>query len=122
MAQRVNIELVDDIDGSTNNVETVSFALDGATYEIDLSKKNADQLRKALAGYIEKGHRVSGRRGNGRRSSGGRRGRGRARSGGVGSASHMREWARTNGYQVSDRGRVPEEVRKAYSAAQGGRR
>lgn len=120
MAQRVNIELVDDIDGGTANVETVSFGLEGATYEIDLSKKNADQLRKALAGYIEKGHRVSGRRGTGRRASSGR-GR-RARSDGAGSPSHMREWARANGFQVSERGRVPEEVRRAYSAAQGGRR
>jgi hypothetical protein len=106
MAQRVHIVLEDDLDGSTAD-ETVTFGLDGATYEIDLSKKNAAKLRDALAGYVGAARRVASR--------GGRRGRGRAAGGP--SASQVREWAREQGYEVSDRGRVPADVRTAYDSA-----
>lgn len=102
MAQRVNIVLVDDIDGSDAE-ETVSFALDGREYEIDLSKANADKLRDALALYV--GH---ARRGGGRR--------GRNRTGGP-TPSDIRAWARENGFSVPDRGRVSATVREAYLAA-----
>jgi hypothetical protein len=105
VAQRVHIVLEDDLDGSTAD-ETVTFGLDGASYEIDLSKKNAAKLRDALAGYVAHARRVSSR--------GGRRGR-RASSGP--SPSQVRDWARSHGYEVSDRGRVPAEVRAAYDAA-----
>ena len=106
MAQKVTITLVDDLDGS-EGAETVSFGLDGTSYEIDLSEKNAAQLREALAGYV--GHaRKSGRA------------KGRAKSAATTSgpsARELRDWARSNGYEVSDRGRVPEEVRQAFEAA-----
>jgi hypothetical protein len=106
VAQRVHIVLEDDLDGSSAD-ETVTFGLDGATYEIDLSKKNAAKLRDALAGYVGVARRVASR--------GARRGRGRA-VGGPG-AAQVREWARAQGYEVSDRGRVPGDVRAAYDAA-----
>ncbi|HSS67983.1 MAG TPA: Lsr2 family protein [Nocardioidaceae bacterium] len=106
MAQRVHIVLEDDLDGSTAD-ETLTFGLDGTTYEIDLSKKNAAKLRDALAGYVGVARRVPSR--------GSRRSRGRS-SGGP-SASQVREWARAQGYDVSDRGRVPADVRTAYDAA-----
>lgn len=102
MAQKVNIVLVDDIDGSEAR-ETVSFALDGSTYEIDLNDDNAQKLRDALAPFIAHARRSSG-------------GRGRKRSGGP-TPSEIREWARAEGMEVSDRGRVSEEVRAAYAAA-----
>lgn len=102
MAQRVNIVLVDDIDGSDAE-ETVSFGLDGREYEIDLSKANAERLREALALYV--GH---ARRGGGRR--------GRSRSGGP-SPADIRAWARENGFDVPDRGRVSSSVREAFLAA-----
>jgi nucleoid-associated protein Lsr2 len=105
VAQRVHIVLEDDLDGSTAD-ETVTFGLDGVTYEIDLSKKNAAKLRDALAGYVGVARRVPGR--------GARR---RGRSGSGPSASQVREWARAHGYEVSDRGRVPADVRAAYDAA-----
>lgn len=104
MAQRVHIVLEDDLDGS-NADETVTFALDGVNYEIDLSKKNAAKLRDAFALYVGSARRVSGRAP--------RRGRGR----GGPSAAEIREWAREQGYEVSDRGRVPADVRAAYEAA-----
>ena len=105
MAQQVNIVLVDDIDGSDAE-ETVSFALDGKEYEIDLSAKNAAKLRDAFAPYV----------GHARRAAGRRRG---ARSTAAGGASpaDIRAWARENGFDVPDRGRVSSEVRDAYAAA-----
>jgi hypothetical protein len=102
----VHIVLEDDLDGSSAD-ETLTFGLDGVTYEIDLSKKNAAKLRDALAAYVAAARRVPGR--------GSRRGRGRSSSGPT--ASQVRDWARAQGYDVSDRGRVPAEVRAAYDAA-----
>lgn len=105
MAQKVSIVLVDDIDGSDAE-ETVSFALDGREYEIDLNAKNASALRDALALYV--GH---ARRGGAPK----RRGRGAAGSGP--SPAEIRVWAKENGFDVPDRGRVSAEVRDAYVAA-----
>lgn len=110
MAQKVQVLLVDDIDGG-NADETVPFGLDGVSYEIDLSAKNAGKLRDALAGYVAEARRVGSRAGRRR----GGRGRGSGDSGS--SASEVREWARANGHQVSDRGRVPAAVMEAYRAA-----
>ena len=108
MAQKVNIVLVDDIDGSEAS-ETVSFGLDGASYEIDLNDKNAAALRDALATYVGHGRKVGTGARRGRRAGG-------ASAGGP-SAKEIREWARANGYDVPDRGRVSAEVRQAYDAA-----
>ena len=107
MAQKVHIVLEDDLDGS-EATETVSFALDGTSYEIDLNADNAGQLRDALAVYIGHGRKVTGA---------GRRGGRRPASSGGTSAKEVREWARANGYDVPDRGRIPAEVRSAYEAA-----
>ena len=111
MAQRVNVVLVDDIDGS-DAVETVSFALDGVDYEIDLSEKHAGELRNAVSLYIGHGRRTGGRRRSGRRSSASNA----AGSEGA-SAADIRAWARENGWDVPERGRVSAEVREAYAAA-----
>jgi len=102
MAQKVNIELIDDIDESAA-AETVSFALDGKDYEIDLSAKNAKKLRDALAPFV--GH--ARRRGGATRRRGGSRG----------NAADVRAWARENGYDVPDRGRIPADINAAYAAA-----
>jgi len=115
MAQKVVVQLVDDIDGSPlkSARSTVAFALEGASYEIDLSDENRARLRSALAPYIKAGRKVGGaapRRG----ASSGRKA---ARKGG-GEAAAIREWARANGHQVSERGRVSAELAAAYRAAQ----
>lgn len=108
MAQRVNVVLVDDLDGN-DAAETVSFALDGVDYEIDLNEANAEALRNALGRYVDAGRRVGGRR---------RRGQKVAAGGDTGpSASEIRAWARANGWDVPERGRVSAEVREAYAAA-----
>ncbi|GAB2735452.1 histone-like nucleoid-structuring protein Lsr2 [Nocardioides pakistanensis] len=112
MAQRVNVILVDDLDGD-DAAETVSFGLDGVEYEIDLNENNAAELRQALGRYIEAGRRVAGRKASGRR-----RGQRIAAGGDTGpSASDIRAWARDNGWDVPERGRVSAEVREAYAAA-----
>lgn len=108
MAQRVNVVLVDDLDGD-EAAETVSFALDGVDYEIDLNEGNAEALRQALGRYIDAGRRVGGRRRKGAKvAAGGNSGP---------SAADIREWARANGWDVPERGRVSAEVREAYAAA-----
>ncbi len=104
MAQKVNIVLIDDIDGS-GAVETVSFGLDGTSYEIDLNKKNAAALRDALAGYVGNARKVTGSRRGGRRSSAAALGP---------SAREVRDWARSNGFKVPDRGRIPADIREAF--------
>jgi nucleoid-associated protein Lsr2 len=119
MAQRVNVVLVDDVDGN-DAVETVTFALDGVEYEIDLSEENANKLRESLSLYIGHGRRTGGRRrsggGGGQSEAKSTRSRSSASSDGP-SASEIREWARANGHTVPDRGRVSAEVREAYAAA-----
>jgi hypothetical protein len=106
MAQRVQIILEDDYDGGTAD-ETVSFALDGTEYEIDLSSKNAANLRDTLSPWL--GHA---------RKTGGRRKRGTmAKAPASSSTSDIRAWAQSHGHEVSSRGRVSAEVREAYEKA-----
>jgi hypothetical protein len=108
MAQKVHIVLEDDLDGSPAS-ETVTFGLDGKTYEIDLNEKNAGKLRDALAPYVGAGRSVGGAR-RGRKPS--------SASGNLGpTAREVRDWARSNGYDVPDRGRIPADVRSAFDAA-----
>lgn len=112
MAQKVQVLLVDDIDGGEAD-ETVTFALDGKTYEIDLTTANADKLRGLLEPYVKNGRRTGGRSARGkaaRSSSGGGSGQDTAK---------IRAWAKQNGYEVNDRGRVPANIREAYEKANG---
>ncbi|HEX3004137.1 MAG TPA: Lsr2 family protein [Angustibacter sp.] len=112
MAQKVQVVLIDDIDGGDAD-ETVTFALDGVSYEIDLNTDNAAKLRDALAVWVGNARRVSGRSSSGRSTS---RASGR-RSAGSEDTAAIREWAKENGYQVSERGRISAEVREAYGKA-----
>ncbi|MCT9006261.1 histone-like nucleoid-structuring protein Lsr2 [Streptomyces sp. NPDC054766] len=111
MAQKVQVLLVDDLDGGEAD-ESVTFALDGKTYEIDLTTANADKLRGLLDPYVKGGRRTGGR------ASGGR-GKARAASGGSQDTALIRAWAKENGYEVNDRGRVPATIREEYEKANG---
>lgn len=111
MAQKVQVLLVDDLEGVEAD-ETVTFALDGKTYEIDLTTANADKLRGLLDPYVKGGRRTGGR------ASGGR-GKARAASGGNQDTAAIRAWAKEHGHEVNDRGRVPTKVREAYEQANG---
>jgi hypothetical protein len=106
MAQKVQVLLVDDLDGS-EATETVTFGLDGAAYEIDLSSGNAGKLRKELAHYVDHARKASApaRR---RRA---RTGPGRERS------AQIRAWAKQRGYKVNERGRIPANIVAEYEAA-----
>jgi hypothetical protein len=112
MAQKVQVLLVDDVDGGEAD-ETVSFALDGVSYEIDVSATNAEAIRDALAPWVGHARRVGGRA-SGRGRSGATKSRPSSERTDL---SDVRAWARENGFQVSDRGRVSGEVRSAYEAA-----
>lgn len=107
MAQKVEVSFVDDIDGSDAE-GTVRFALDGADYEIDLNADHADGLRKAFATYVAHGRKVGARRA-------GRGGR-RATASGL-NTTEVREWARSQGIEVKERGRVPGDVIARYREA-----
>ncbi|CAN5673072.1 Lsr2 family protein [soil metagenome] len=107
MAQKVNIVLVDDID-ETEATETVTFGLDGTTYEIDLNDEHAAALRDAISGYIGHARKVSASKRNGRKSAAATTGT---------NASEIRDWARSNGMEVPDRGRIPANVREAFESA-----
>jgi hypothetical protein len=114
VAQKVQVILVDDVDGG-EAAETVAFALDGVSYEIDLSDDNAGELRDSLAKWIGHARRTGGRSTVRSRSTSGRA-RGSA-SGAKPDLSAVRTWARENGFSVSDRGRVSSEVLAAYDSA-----
>jgi nucleoid-associated protein Lsr2 len=111
MVQKHIVQLEDDIDGGAA-VETVAFALDGSSYEIDLSAKNAGKLRDALAVYVAHGRRT---RGGARAATPGRRG-GRPARADREQTQAIRAWARKNGFQVGDKGRIPAQVLEAYEA------
>jgi hypothetical protein len=115
VAKQIIHKLVDDLDGGDAD-ETVKFALDGIQYEIDLSKKNADKLRDLFAPYVGSGTRV----GRGGVVVGGRAARGR------GGATADREqnrairaWAKNAGKDISDRGRIPQEIVDEFHAKAG---
>jgi hypothetical protein len=113
VARTTIIQLTDDLDGKAikdGNGETVTFALEGTSYEIDLSKKNADDLRDVLAKYISAGRRVSIRQAG---ASGGRGRSSRASSNSNGrdyDPKAVRAWAESQGIEVSARGRVPSDL------------
>ena len=114
MARRIVHQLVDDLDGTVLEVgegETVLFSLDGVAYEIDLTDDNAAALRGSLATYVAAARSISSARPS---SSGGGT---RRRRTGQQDYSAVRAWAKSNGYQVSERGRVPASVLEAYEAA-----
>lgn len=110
MAQKLT--LIDDLDGTPIEGDggTVNFSIDGANYEIDLSTKNAAELRTVFDKYVDAGRRVR-RDGNASSSTSARAKSDPER------LKAIREWAAANGHNVSDRGRISAEVQKAYDDA-----
>ena len=117
MAQKIQTLFIDDIDGSEAE-GTVRFALDGAECEIDLNAKHADELRKALSRYVEAARRSGGGGGATRRPARGGGGSRRSAASGL-NTNEVREWAKSQGYEVKDRGRVPAELVVRFKAATG---
>lgn len=113
MVQRVQVELVDDLDGETAD-ETVRFGLDGTEYEIDLTTKNAEKLRSALSAYVEKGRKAS----TGRRRSNATKAADTVSRLKREDTQQIRAWAKENGYNPSSRGRINQTIVDAYNEAQ----
>lgn len=101
MAKKTTVTVVDDIDGSTENVSTHAFSFQGKKYEIDLSEKNARELERLLAPYIENATSL------------GRQARKPVTKSAYGP---VREWLEANGYTVPSRGRYPKELIEAYES------
>jgi nucleoid-associated protein Lsr2 len=109
MAQKVQTLFVDDLDGSVAE-GTVRFGLDGTEYEIDLNAEHATALRNALAAYVSAARRIGGSTRKPGRS-------GRRRSTDSLNPTEVREWAKTQGIDVKDRGRVPADLVVKFKAA-----
>jgi len=112
VARKTFVQLVDDLDGTAitdGDGKTVTFSLEGAPYEIDLSQAHVDELTEILAPYVAAGRKVSVRKSA-------------ARTPGTKSdpaeLQRIRDWAEKNGHTVSSRGRISAAVRDAYNAAQ----
>jgi len=110
MAQKVNVLLVDDIDGSDAD-ETILFSLDGTRYEIDLNGDHAQELRGRLERYVKAARKVTG--------SPGRPARVRRTTENDAKNREIRNWARERHLDVNDRGRIPADIVAQYEAAHG---
>lgn len=111
MAQKVLVQFVDDLDGtSSEDVATVQFGLDGVAYEIDLNDANAERLRKICGDYVAAARRTGGRVKRGTAPAG--------KAARAGEAGQIREWALENGFELSGRGRIAAHVIEAYQEAQ----
>lgn len=111
MAQKVEVRLISDVSGSDAD-ETISFALDGSQYELDVTSKEADKFRGLFQDYIAVGRKVGGGRGK-KASTRASSGSGRSKE----ELAEIRAWAQQNGHEVSERGRIKSEVLEAYDAA-----
>lgn len=115
MAQKYIVQLVDDLTNEPleeNEGETVIFALDGVSYAIDLSASNADEMRAGLKRYVD-----AARKADVATNSKSRTSTSRSASASKEDLKAVREWANSNGYTVSTRGRIPSEVTDAYASA-----
>ncbi|MFC4563718.1 Lsr2 family protein [Nocardiopsis mangrovi] len=112
MAQKVQVLLVDDVDGGEAE-ETVSFSVDGINYEIDLSGVHAKQLREAVAPFLQAARKAPSRPGRGTRGPKQRTAPNRERS------AEIRAWAKEHGKDVSERGRIPQAIVDEFYARKG---
>ncbi|WP_018564978.1 histone-like nucleoid-structuring protein Lsr2 [Streptomyces sp. PsTaAH-124] len=113
MAQRVSVTLIDDLDGESEAQDTITFGLDGRTYEIDLTEAHETELRTFLERFVTKARRKSANTGAGGR----RKQVTPIRSETEPSAEVYRKWAESNGFEVNARGRVPASIKEAYHKA-----
>jgi hypothetical protein len=114
VAQKIQTLFIDDIDGGAAE-GTVRFALDGTEYEIDLNAKHSEELRSAIGKYVTHARKVGG----GARRAGRTAGRAGRGAGSALNTTEIRNWAREQGYDIKDRGRVPADLVAKYQAATG---
>ena len=111
MAQKIQTLFIDDLDGSAAE-GTVRFGLDGTEYEIDLNARHAQELRATLARYTEAGRKAGGA------AQQPARGARRGSASGL-NTTEVHKWAKAQGIEVKDRGRVPAELVVKFKAATG---
>lgn len=111
MAARTVVTLIDDLDGHDVGPDgrSIAFSFDGIDYQIDLGMKNATRFEKAIGPFVDAATRVGGRKGRSKSSA--------RRPAGDTDTQAIREWARENGYEVSDRGRISRTVLQAWKEA-----
>jgi hypothetical protein len=115
MAQKVLVQLIDDLDGTTaENVETVNFALDGVVYDIDLKAENAAKLRDSVADFVANARRTGGRA---KRAASTTDRRAAAQPRNKEQTKAIREWALRTGHQLAGRGRIPAHVIEEFEKA-----
>lgn len=117
MARRIVHQLVDDIDGTEleeGQGETVHFSLNGTAYEIDLTSEHADELRSALQPYVDAGRKANS---GSARATSARTGSARKRPARNPEVAAIRAWAKDNGHELSERGRIPQPIVDAYNDA-----
>ncbi|GAA3853267.1 Lsr2 family protein [Saccharothrix violaceirubra] len=112
MAQKTIVELIDDLDGTTAD-ESVTFGLDGVEYAIDLSSDNATRLRDSLAPFVAGARRAGGRKQRATSRTAVKAGGDREQN------QAIREWARQEGHEVSERGRIPQSLLLKFQEAHG---
>ena len=113
MAQRVQVELVDDLNGEVAQ-ETVRFGVDGTEYEIDLTTENAEKLRSTLSEYADKARKArAGRKQGGQQSTSASSTKSKRED-----TQKIRQWAEDNGHNPSSRGRITQSIIDAYNEAQ----
>jgi Lsr2 len=118
MTQKTIVTLVDDLTGeAAENISTVEFALDGRSYELDLTEDNSAKLHDALVQYVNAARKVGGRRRSGARPGRSPQSTGSTTGYNRETLKSIREWAKKNSYNVSDRGRLPAEVLQAWKQA-----
>jgi hypothetical protein len=116
MAERIYVQVVDDIDGKVlreGEGETIHFSVDGVSYEIDLSVKHAREFRKSMSPYTSSATRINGKRRGGKTSSH----QEKPTRIDPFQSKHIRQWANANGYSIGKKGRIPTNVLNAYNAA-----
>lgn len=112
MAKKEVVQIIDDLDGKVlEEYETVQWSLDGKNYEFDTSTKHAQQFRDSLDKYVGISRVTSAR--SARRTPAAVKGGARSKE----QTQAIREWASSNGYEVSDRGRIPHSILEAFEAA-----
>jgi len=121
MAQKTIVTLVDDLTGEVaENISTVEFALDGRTYELDLTDENSAKLHDALSQCVQAARKIGGRRRSGARPGPASKNIGHAPGYSRETLKSIREWAKKNGHNVSDRGRLPADVVQAWETTHAG--
>lgn len=117
MAQKVTVTMIDDLDGSVA-VETVPLALDGDTYEIDLSSENAGKLRGSMAEYVKAARKLTGIGAKPRARRGDKPGMGSGPGANYSATQRkeIRNWCLEHGARMGERGRLPEWAYEAWEA------